>query len=594
VSSQGWIIVLLTSVPLGSQMFSKRKPQSLSLIVALSVLIIGCGSSGSVPPSNPQPPTPQDFGGAVTPSDPGGAGGTPGSGFTYEGVVFSGECVGSVRRYYSARYNIAIPFLGSDGGAFLLWNNIQPSASVMTRIPHTGNIPVVHDMVIWDHWTSPPFSKDNPFGHVAVVAAVNGNNLTVVDSNWCAQYAGCMHTVPLDDSRILGWYHPIVTPGSAPTTPNNLSAIPVSPSEIDLAWTDTASDEDGFRVESSTNGVTYATAATLGSSTMIFHHTSLLPSTTYFYRVVAFKAGVDSIAALSSATTLSIPTGPLTLADSLNRPWSVAVTSSSVYWTEDSLSGSIKMVPITGGPITTLVSNLIEPAAITVDDSFVYWMERNNGDNGSIKKISLNGGSSSTLVTGLHNAQNFLAIDQNFLYFGDGQLGGGGAIRKVAKAGGAVTTLVSGLINLTPAIAVDASFVYYTDGLGSILRVPISGGTSSIVATGIASGLTVNGSNLYWTDFNAGTVNKVSVAGGLPIILASGSNSPFGLATDGINIYWTEFTNPGSVRKVSVNGGPSTMISANSNTVGIAVDSNFVYWAENVFVNAGKIKRAPK
>lgn len=570
-------------------------PSLLWMAIALLNLgsLLGCGS-GVTPLPSPQSPTAQDFSGAVTPSDPGGAGGTPGNVYTYEGVAFSGECVGSARRYYSSRYNIDLPFLGSDGGAYLFWNSIQPPPAEMARIPHAGNIPAPHDMVVWDQWTSPPYSKNNPYGHVAVAVSVNGNDLTVVDSNWCAPYAGCMHTVHLDDARILGWYHPIAASGAIPASPTNLVATAVSASEIDLSWTDPANDEDGFRIEYSTNGVTYTAIASVTSSVTSFPHTGLLPSTTYYYRVIAFKAGVDSIAALTSATTSAIPTGPLTLADNLNRPWSLAVSGSSVYWVEDNLAGSVKMVPTTGGTITTLASNLVEPSAIAVDNAFVYWIERNNGDNGSIKKVPISGGTISTLVTGLHNAQNFLAMDQNSLYFGDGQSGGGGAIRKVAKSGGAVITLVSGLINLAPAIAVDGSFVYYTDGVGSILRVAVSGGAPAIITSGTATGLALDGTNLYWTDYSTGTVAKVPVVGGVPVVLATGSNSPMGIATDGIDVYWTEFTNPGSVRKVSVNGGQITTISANSNSVGIGVDSSFVYWAENVFVNSGKIKRGAK
>ncbi len=215
----------------------------------------------------------------------------------------------------------------------------------------------------------------------------------------------------------------------------------------------------------------------------------------------------------------------LLLASRLNSPWNLAIDSTSVYWVENNLNGVVKKVPIQGGLITTLATGLVEPSAIAVDSTHVYWIERNNG-NGKLKKVNKNGGSVITLIpnpsypTGLNNAQNFIVLDTNNIYFADGKSGGGGAIRKISKNGGAVTTLVDkGILNLRPAIATDGTYVYFTDDLGNIKRVSVNAtnvdaSTIPPLGSGNPLAMTLDSSNIYWTEYFGGTVKKMHKGGG--------------------------------------------------------------------------------
>src|SRR5262249_60797415 len=51
-----------------------------------------------------------------------------------------------------------------------------------------------------------------------------------------------------------------------PPAPSGLSAASISPSRIDLAWTDNSSYETGFRVERSADGVTFTQMALVAAN----------------------------------------------------------------------------------------------------------------------------------------------------------------------------------------------------------------------------------------------------------------------------------------------------------------------------------------
>lgn len=101
---------------------------------------------------------------------------------------------------------------------------------------------------------------------------------------------------------------------TAPTAPTNLSATAASSSQIDLAWTDNSSNEDGFKIERSTDGTNFSQIATVGSNTVSYSSTGLSANTTYYYRVRAYNTGGDSnYSNTASATTRSATTTTISL-----------------------------------------------------------------------------------------------------------------------------------------------------------------------------------------------------------------------------------------------------------------------------------------
>lgn len=93
-----------------------------------------------------------------------------------------------------------------------------------------------------------------------------------------------------------------------PAAPSNLAATAQSSSSISLSWTDNASDESGFYIERSFDGVVFSQIAGVGANVTGFTDNGLSPSTTHYYQVRAWNsAGNSSWSNTAFATTLSAP-----------------------------------------------------------------------------------------------------------------------------------------------------------------------------------------------------------------------------------------------------------------------------------------------
>lgn len=94
---------------------------------------------------------------------------------------------------------------------------------------------------------------------------------------------------------------------SPPTAPTGLTATAASSTQIDLSWTDTANNEDGFKVERSTDNTNWTEiAGAVAANSTSYSATGLTASTLYYFRVRAYNAGGNSAYTSSaSATTQS-------------------------------------------------------------------------------------------------------------------------------------------------------------------------------------------------------------------------------------------------------------------------------------------------
>jgi hypothetical protein len=86
-----------------------------------------------------------------------------------------------------------------------------------------------------------------------------------------------------------------------PSAPTNVSARATSRKSIQITWTDTSSNEQGFVLEVLVRGK-WQTLVTLPAGTTSYTHNGLKPRSSYTYRVAAYnQAGQSSFATMTTS-----------------------------------------------------------------------------------------------------------------------------------------------------------------------------------------------------------------------------------------------------------------------------------------------------
>ncbi|HEV2844746.1 MAG TPA: fibronectin type III domain-containing protein, partial [Thermoanaerobaculia bacterium] len=158
---------------------------------------------------------------------------------------------------------------------------------------------------------------------------------------------------------------PVPVP-TAPAAPTALTALGVSPTEIDLTWQDNSSNEDAFRVERLVNGV-FQEVLIVGAGTTSTRIGNLTPGTTYGFRVRASNAaGFSAYTNAANATTQAppttpsgIPAAPTSLAGTATGSGTVVLTwadnssNETTFHIERSVNGGFQQIQTVGANATT-------------------------------------------------------------------------------------------------------------------------------------------------------------------------------------------------------------------------------------------------
>jgi hypothetical protein len=205
---------------------------------------------------------------------------------------------------------------------------------------------------------------------------------------------------------ILTWtYAPATT--TVPAAPSNLSATAATGTQINLAWTNNATNQTGFHIDRATssdftqNLVTQTAAA--GATTFI--DSGLTPGTTYFYRIRAFDSAGDSANSnTASATTLAIPAATTNFHPTLVTPNGV-----DLEWINNAANAtSVKVFralgtnsPVTVAVLSSQVNSFFD-TGLTAGGQYTYSIQAFNNAGPSVME-------SFTVITPTSTAPGFSA-----------------------------------------------------------------------------------------------------------------------------------------------------------------------------------------
>lgn len=155
-----------------------------------------------------------------------------------------------------------------------------------------------------------------------------------------------------------------------PATPTDLLATASSTDpSIVLTWTDTSSNETGFRIWRSLDNVTFLPIATTSFNVTSYKNTGIASSTTYYYGVIAFNSGGQSAtSSIASTTSSTVPSAPSGLSLS-TQPAASSTTDIILDWSDNAYNEVSYSIERSIGTSTFSKIATTSPDAITYTDA---------------------------------------------------------------------------------------------------------------------------------------------------------------------------------------------------------------------------------
>ena len=211
----------------------------------------------------------------------------------------------TINATYGGTYSISfrISDAQTTGGQFHVNIDGQNVTGTITA-PATGG---------WQNWQTITVNNVNIAAgtHVLRIAMdTNGSSGAIADFNW-------FQVTPVNVS-------------APPAAPANVTAVAASANTVNLAWQESSSNQNGFVIQRSTDGVNFTQVGTASATATTFSDTTAASGTTYTYRIYATSSvGNSPNSAVATVTTPALATAPTGLA-------AVAVSSTQVNlaWTD--------------------------------------------------------------------------------------------------------------------------------------------------------------------------------------------------------------------------------------------------------------------
>ena len=238
------------------------------------------------------------------------------------------------------------------------------------------------------------------------------------------------------------------------------------------------------------------------------------------------------------------------------------------------------------------------PGGVALDREHVYWIQRDQ-DFLRLVVLPIAGGDPHVLATGPQDRSGgpgvpaHIAVDDTHVYF---SAYGIGQVLRVPKTGGSKEIFASGF-DYPGDVAISDRYVYWTSGgrtprSGALYRAEkVSKKPVRIVSDqDFPLSLAVSGDHLFWTNYYDGSVHKAEVSGESTTVLAAGQPNPLRLAVCGDWICWINMESSGvrhdplygsrrALVRVPLSGGrPSTLVRVEGWPSDVAAVGSAVYW----------------
>ncbi len=193
---------------------------------------------------------------------------------------------------------------------------------------------------------------------------------------------------------VVNNYTNAIAPLTAPEAPAQLGAATGSTTSINLAWSDKASNEDGFKIELATGvgGTTFGQNKLVGVNVTSTIVTGLTPGTTYTFRVRAYNSigpsGYSNLADAVTTATGAVPAAPDGLIVSTLNPAAPLTDSLGLDWTDNSTNETAFVVESSRDGVTWNLEGNTPPNTIgaeingLLENTFYCFRVRAHNANG--------------------------------------------------------------------------------------------------------------------------------------------------------------------------------------------------------------------
>jgi large repetitive protein len=212
-------------------------------------------------------------------------------------------------------------FVGSDTITFYARDGVTNgnAVSIFLNITPVNDAPVANSQTVstayntpWNITLTGADVEGNPLTFAIVGNPANGSLTGVAPNITFSPNVGWSGTTTLSfkvsdgtlNSSVATVTITVAPPSSIPPAPSGLTTTVASSTQINLAWNDTATNEDGFKIERSTDNRTFTEIGTVGPNVRSFSSSGLASNKTYYFRIRAFnKLGNSGYSSTASART---------------------------------------------------------------------------------------------------------------------------------------------------------------------------------------------------------------------------------------------------------------------------------------------------